>query len=200
MKRVEMSFYKEQKELDKLYAQLERAKKSYEKKLTVAVKYGVDTWDHKQHSDWLKTVETINGMYIAHKEDIKKNEAWWGLFSVTMDIEDIEDRIERAEKRVAKAQEKVQVYYDDIAKIEDIKEKEKLMQKTFEEEKKEWAKDRITLEDRYYGTTPKGNKFIIYGNNGITQRSFHCVTLRVNGETIFTSGEFWRAYAYIKNH
>ena len=200
MKRVEITFTKYQKELEKLNAQLERAKKSYEKKLANAIKLGVDTWNADDHTNWIASVEKINSIYIANKEDIKKNEAWWDLFSAKRAVDEITDSIERAEKRLSKAEAEVNNYREEINKIEDLKAKEEFAKRTFEEEQKEWAKDGIKLEGRYYGVTPSGKTFNIYGNNGFTDRSWHCFTLRINGETIFTSGEFWRAYAIIKKN
>ena len=76
--------------------------------------------------------------------------------------------------------------------------KEELYRLEFEEERKEWLKDGIVLESRYYGMTPSGQRFYIHGNCGMTLRSRHCFTLTINGDTIFTSGEFWRAYSVIK--
>ena len=58
MKRVEITFTKYQKELEKLNAQLERAKKAYNKKLAIARKYGVDRWTSEDRQNWLKTVPT----------------------------------------------------------------------------------------------------------------------------------------------
>ena len=200
MKRVEITFTKYQKELEKLNAQLDRAKKSYDKKLANAVKYGVAEWDADDHTNWIATVEKINNIYIANKEDIKKNEAWWDLYSAKRAVDEITENIERAEKRLSKAEAEVNAYREEINKIEDLKAKEEFAKRTFEEEQKEWTKDGITLEGRYYGTTPSGKTFNIYGNNGFTDRSWHCFTLRINGETIFTSGEFWRAYAIIKKN
>ena len=70
MKRVEITFTKYQKELEKLNAQLDRAKKSHEKKLANAIKYSVDKWDADDHTNWIATVEKINDIYIANKEDL----------------------------------------------------------------------------------------------------------------------------------
>lgn len=200
MKRVEITFTKYQKELEKLNTQLDRAKKSYDKKLANAIKLGVDKWDADDHTNWIATVEKINDIYIANKEDIKKNEAWWNLYSAKRAVDEITESIERAEKRLSKAESEVNNYREEINKIEDLKAKEEFAKRTFEEEQKEWAKDGIQLEGRYYGITPSGKTFNIYGNNGFSDRSWHCFTLRINGETIFTSGEFWRAYAIIKKN
>lgn len=198
MKRVEITFTKYQKELEKLNAQLERAKKAYDKKLTIAKKYGVDGWTSEDRQNWLKTVPTTESGFLINKADEKMNGAWFDLVCAEGEVQDIEGRIERAEKRLEKAECEVQNYYSELDKIADLKAKEELAKKTFEEEQKEWAKDGITLEARYYGITPKGNKFSIYGNSGFTNRAMHCFTLYINGSVIFTSGEFWRAYAMVK--
>ncbi len=197
MKRVEITFTKYQKELEKLNAQLERSKKAYEKKYATAVKCGVAEWTREKYHEWLANVETVN-FFIVNKEDVKLNKAYTDMMYAEMELQDIEERIASAEKRLEKADEKVQQYYAELEKIDDLKAKEELAKKTFEEEQKEWAKDGITLEGRYYGITPKGYKFVIYGNNGFADRSMHCFTLRINGMTVFTSGEFWRAYAMVK--
>lgn len=200
MKRVEITFGRYQKELEKLNDQLERAKKAYDKKYANAVKYGVQDWDSVEHNAWLETTEKTEFAYLINKADIKKNGAWWDLFSAKRQVEDITERIGRAEKRLEKAEQEVQKYYNELDKITDLKAKEEFTQRQFEEEQKEWAKDDITLEGRYYGLTPNGKKFVIYGNDGWTDRSLHCFTLRIDGRTIFTSGEFWRAYAVIKKN
>ena len=130
--------------------------------------------------------------------------------SIMAELEKLNTRLEKAqarlvkkstaaEKRLAKADEKVAEYRAQVEAMEDLKSKEELQKLEFEQEQKEWAKDGITLEYRYTGKTPKGETFLIAGNNGYTERSLHCVTLYIGGETIFTSGEFWRAYAVIKN-
>lgn len=200
MKRVEITLRSYMRELGKLNARLERAEKSYEKKLAAAVKYGVDQWGCDEHNEFIKNAESTQYGFLINKEDIKKNGAWWDLVHVNSELKDVRDTIARYEKRLADAQNEVDKYHAEVAKIEDIKAKEELMKKEFEDEQKEWAKDGITLEHRYYGTTPNGKRFVIYGNNGWTERSWHCVTLKVDGCVIFTSGEFWRAYAYIQKH
>lgn len=64
MKRVEITFTKYQKELEKLNTQLERAKKAYEKKLTIAKKYGVDGWTSEDRRNWLATVPTTESGFL----------------------------------------------------------------------------------------------------------------------------------------
>lgn len=198
MKMVEIAYNKEVKELEKLNARLERAKKAYEKKIETAKKYGVENWDSTDRDKWIETIETTESGFIVNKSDAKINHAWFDMVCAEMEVKDLEKSIARAEKRLESAEIKLDEYHKEVQKIADLKEREKLMQAEFEKEQKQWAKDGITLESRYYGTTPNGKKFSIYANNGNAMRSLHCFTLYVDGETIFTSGEFWRAYAEIK--
>jgi chromosome segregation ATPase len=198
MKMVEIAYNKEVKELEKLNAKLERAKKAYEKKLETAKKYGVENWDNNDYYKWLETVETTKNGFIVNKSDIKINSAWFDMVCAEDEVKDLEKSIARAEKRLENAEIKLDEYHKEVQKITDLKEREKLMQAEFEKEQKQWAKDGITLEARYYGTTPNGKRFYIERNNSETFRSMHCFTLTIDGETIFTSGEFWRAYIEIK--
>ena len=198
MKKIEISFGKYQKELEKLNTQLERAEAAYNKKLAAAQKYGVENWTPDDRHEWVQTVETTASGFFINKADEKKNGAWWDMVCAQSTIEDLKGRIERAEKRLDKAEQEVNEYYAELEKIADLKAKEELMQKRFEQEQAEWKKDGITLTRRYEGFTPQGQQFIIYGNNGFAQRSLHCYQLIIGGQTIFTSGEFWRAYSEIK--
>jgi hypothetical protein len=201
MKRAEITYTRYQRELEKLNARLERAEAAYEKKLATARKYGVENWTSDDRRAWSETVETTQTGFFINKEDEKINMAWWNLTCAESEIEDIKNAIERAEKRLEKSENEVIKYRAELDKIADLKAKEEFAKKEFEEEQKEWAKDGITLEDRYCGLTPTGKRFVIYGNNyGFTNRSLHCFTLRIDGKTIFTSGEFWRAYAVIKRN
>lgn len=198
MKMIEITMNKEVKELEKLNEKLERAKKTYEKKLEIAKKYGVDTWGIKEHNEWLDTIEKTDGFRIANKSDIKKNGAWFDLSIAEDRVVEIEKAIERCEKRLEHAELKVEEYRAEVTKIEDAKKREAMWQEEFEQEQKAWAKDGITLEARYRGLTPSGKHFWIERNHGWSFRSLHCFTLTIDGETIFTSGEFWRCYMEIK--
>lgn len=198
MKMIEITFRKHQKELEKLNAQLERAEKTYEKKLAVAQKYGVAEWTTEDRNEWLQTVPKTDFGYIINKADVKKHGAWFDLSVAENSLKDIKSSISRAEQRMEKSEKAVSDYHKQIEQIADLKQKEELMKAAFEKEQKEWAKDGIILESRYSGLTPQGKRFYIAGNCGITERSFHCFQLTVDGQTIFTSGEFWRAYSEIK--
>ena len=201
MKRVEITYTRYQKELEKLNNQLERAEAAYEKKLATAKKYGVENWTSEDRLAWVETCDRTASGFFINKADEKINGAWWDMILAEGKIEDIKAAIERAEKRLEKSENEVIKYRAELDKIADLKAKEEFAKKEFEEEQKEWAKDGITLEDRYCGLTPTGKRFVTYGNNyGFTNRSLHCFTLRIDGKTIFTSGEFWRAYAVIKRN
>lgn len=200
MKRIEITFNRYQKELEKLNTQLERAKATYAKKFEIAKKFGVENWTSEDRNEWSQTVETTENGFFVNKADGKKNYAWFDMLCAKEEIIRKEQEIERAEKRLEKADTEVQKYYEEINRIADLKEREKLMQENFEKEQKEWLKDGIKLESRYAGITPSGKKFAIYGNHGFTVRSMHCFTLYIQGkDVVFTSGEFWRAYSIIKN-
>ena len=199
MKAIEIRYTAQMNELNKLNIRLEKAEKALEKKRAAAVKYGVADMDPEAYRAWIATVETTELGWIVNKADIKKNGAYHDLCMAEDNVEEIREQIERAEKRFEKVTEQVNKYYEEVEAINDLKEKEALRKLEFEQEQKEWKKDGITLLDRYSGLTPSGKRFSIYGNSGWTERSRHCFTLYVDGNMIFTSGEFWRAYGIVKN-
>ena len=196
-KMVEITYMSEVKELEKLQTRLEKHEAKLVKVQAKAEKLGV-TDDSEAHRAWLATVETRDG-FIVNKADIQKNGVFFDLIGEQSEIADLKRRIEKAEARLAKKQEALEAYNEEIAKVADLKAKEQMMKESFEQEQKEWAKDGIKLEHRYSGETPNGKRFNIYRNSGATLRSLHCFTLMIDGDTIFTSGEFWRAYAVVKN-
>ena len=77
-------------------------------------------------------------------------------------------------------------------------------EKWLKEFKAECLKDGIKVEEvnnRWMnGTTPNGKRFLMEINNGYTLRSFHCYTLKIDRETIFTSGDFSTCYYQLKNN
>ena len=199
MKRVEISYTAKMAELNKLIERLDKAGKALAKKRAIAEKLGVADWNDEEHMEWLRSVPTTENGFIIDKNDVKKNGAWFDLALAQDRMAEIWSKIADAEERLDKAEAELNAYHEEVERIEDLKKKEELFKLEFEQEQKEWAKDGITLKGRYYGTTPQGKKFWIEGNNGFTRRSLHCFTLTIDGETIFTSGEFWRAYGVIKN-
>lgn len=200
MRISEIQYRAEVKEWEKLQARLERQKKALEKAEAKAEKYGVKDWTRADYRAWIETVEVNESYFIKNKADQDKNGAWFDLGMKRDAVEDTEKSIARCEARLEK---KMETFEKDTAEREELEKvagKEELMKLSFEQEQKEWLKDGIILEDRYSGFTPQGKHFIIYGNNfGMTKRSLHCYTLRIAGETIFTSGLFWRCYSVVKN-
>ena len=73
MKRVEITYTKHQKELEKLNAQLDRATKAYEKKLATAKKYGVENWTTADRNEFISNCECTEFGFLVNKSDIKKN-------------------------------------------------------------------------------------------------------------------------------
>lgn len=198
MKRVEIAYNGIANELDKLNARHEKALQTLAKKQAAAEKIGVADMDNAAHAAWIAKVPKTEFGFLTDKNDIKKNGAWFDLVTARRRVEEIEGMIENAAKRFAKAEEAQASYYEELEKVADLKKKEELWKLEFEQEQKEWAKDGITLKGRYYGTTPGGKKFGIERNHGFTERSLHCFTLWIDGEMIFTSGEFWLAYGEVK--
>lgn len=199
MKQVEITYRANMAELEKLNAKLEKAEKAYSKKLAAAQKAGVAEWDDEQHREWMQGIEKTECGFIKNEEDVKKNGAWFDMMMAEDRVAEAKEKIQRAEAKFEKAEEAVNAYHEELERMADLKMKEELWKFEFEEEQREWAKDGITLTGRYTGMTPQGKRFWIYGNHGFTRRSLHCFTLTIDTETIFTSGEFWRAYSVIKN-
>lgn len=197
MKRVMISYAAKMKEVIKLQERLEKAEKKLEKVYATAEKYGVRDWTKEDYLAWMETVEVVD-FTIVNKEDIKKRTAYNDISWVKHDIDDIKRHLDYESRQLEALKEKHDAFCEELKNTEDAKAKEALWEADFEQEQKEWAKDGITLEERYAGKTPKGQRFYIIRNSGYTDRSFHCFTLTVGTQTVFTSGEFWRAYMEIK--
>lgn len=184
-----------QNELNKLLERKFKAEDRYNKKLETAKKYDVDMMSVDEHRAWMNTVPTENG-FIINKEDIKKNTAYFDLNIAINNLNEIIDKIAFTAKKMREQGDKLK---SERQKAEDID-----IEKQRAAVVEEWAKDGITVTGQsnlqIMGTTPKGNDFYIEKNAGMTKRSWHCVTLIINGETIFTSGDISTAYHYIKNH
>lgn len=177
-------------EIEKKSAQLARAQKKLEKKAAAARNLGVlVNWD-----TWCAMRETATAEQCkAHLE-----------YGIAV------DEVKRIEDAISKQQTILEKYSglvtNDNVKTEaaenwirhcDMVEKAKVNIVDI------WAKDGITLNrftfGHFSGTTPNGKSFCMDLNNGMTERSWHCWTLYINGETIFTSGDFCKTYTTIKN-
>lgn len=199
MKRSEIAYRAESNEIEKLTARLAKAETTLEKKIKNAEKYDVLNMTKEEHMAWMKTVETNEMGFMLNKDEIKRNGAWFDLIMARDNVSEIKAKLERAEQRLVKKFETFEKEQEQELNLISAKEKEEIAKRRFEEEQEEWAKDGITLISRYSGLTPSGKKFTIYGNCGWTVRSRHCFTLMIDGNCIFTSGYFWRAYIEIKN-
>ena len=198
MKMIEIKLRSQTAELEKLTAKKERAEAMLQKATAKAEKMGVAEWSMEEYRAYVDTMDSKDG-WFTDKKQIEKKAAWSDRWSAERELNDIIESIERAENRFEKTETEVETYRAKVKSEMDAKAYEELMKVSFEQEQKEWAKDGINLEKRYFGTTPNGKRFWIEGNNGFTDRSRHCFTLTIDGETIFTSGEFWRCYSVIKN-
>ena len=113
MKMVEIRYNKEVKELEKLNARLESAKKAYNKKLETAKKYGVENWTNEDRHEWSKTVEKTENGFLVNNSDIKIVGAWFELQCAKDEVKDVEKAIERAEKRLEHAEMKMNEHFKD---------------------------------------------------------------------------------------
>jgi len=58
----------------------------------------------------------------------------------------------------------------------------------------------ITCGNDAKGYTPAGKKVVWIRNSGWTMRSRYCGTLKIEGETIYTSGSIAKCFAYMINN
>lgn len=162
------------KEIEKLNKSLERNQNLLQKKISKCEKlncnWTMDEWF--EHRDVDATP--------------KQKEAWFEKSCQESEVEDLERRLQNAETRLSKVTGKFEY---------------EAWVKQFTEE---CAKDGILIDENpssnfITGKTPSGKKFMVDINNGMTERSWHCYTLTINGETVFTSGTFATCYQVIKN-
>lgn len=194
-----------EKELNKLYKSLERYIDLYEKKQQKCIKLNCNWTDEEwcQHRD-------------ANDMTDKQYEAYFDMDLQQMYIEDTKNRInkleqtlKKQEQRVKEESEKNEIFMAEYNRLTDaeIKLNQEMVKAEYEAWLKEFKsaclKDGVIVEEAYssmvFGTTPSGKRFSIIPNNGWTERSRHCYSVRVESNTIFTSGEFWRAYSVVKN-
>lgn len=171
------------KELEKLYKRKERLEKLLEKKTAAAEKVGMNI----SNNEFFKVRDNINDKQYA------------AYFELSIARDDLNEVLKKIEKRTVKKE----TTETTVKKIKEQITAEELERRKAEEINR-WYKDGIDVkyltDNHIYGKTPKGKKFSIYSNNGLTDRSRHCFTLTIDGETIFTSGEFYRAYKAVKNN
>ena len=187
------------KEIEKLNKSLERNNARLVKKTAAA---------EKVNANWTREE------WFANRENATPDqyEAYFDMSLVQSEIADLNRRIENANKRLAKVSGVVEADTAAAKEVERVANIENLMHKTAEEKEAEYQKwlaefkaeclkDGIEIDRASYhmvdGKTFNGKKFFLYINSGFTVRSRHCYSLTVDGETVFTSGTFDTAYAYL---
>lgn len=203
------------KEIAKLEERLEKHIARLEKKTAVATK--LDALEYKD--EWDIGEEIRPGVTVRTKENAKKFGAWFDMRGEQHEVEDLKRRLENANNRLEKAMPKAEAdgekreqderanemeskFYRAANSTKSKEEREAEYLAWLEWFKAECLKDGVIVEHAdgwsVGGLTASGKTFWIYGNSGTTLRSWHCYTLRVDGETIFTSGEFSTCYNRIK--
>lgn len=203
------------KDIAKLEERLEKHLARLEKKTAAAAK--LDALEYKD--EWDIGEEIRPGVTVRTKENAKKFGAWFDMRGEQHEVEDLKRRLENANKRLAKAMPKAEAEVEKREQDERANEMETKFynaansKKSKEEREAEYLawlewfkaeclKDGVIVERAdgwsVVGLTASGKNFWIYGNNGFSTRSFHCYTLNIDGETIFTSGEFSTCYNRIK--
>lgn len=168
-------------ELEKLNARRERNIKTLEKKAAIAEKFGMNI----SQKEWFA---------LRDGATPDQSGAYMNLSIARGELEDTEHRIATLTKNGEKVEKTITARRQIISAEE--------AERRAAEEIKRWTDDGITVKrmssNYIVGETPKGKFFRIEGNNGLTERSRHCFTLQIGADTIFTSGEFYRAYGVIK--
>ena len=202
---IEKQVASAEKEVEKLSARLERAKAKAEKARAKAEKLNAveynPIWDTNEE-----------GTIYRKKEYVPFVAAYFDNYSAERDVEEITEALAKANKRLEKLTGKFDEAQEARAEAERVagietnwlsaEERQAEYEKWLAQFKAECAKDGVEIEraDAAFvsGKTKSGKKFFLAINSGFTERSFHCYTLTINGETIFTSGEFATAYRIIK--
>jgi len=194
------------KELEKYNNQLIRRKALLEKKIQKAVKLGAN-WSDEEAREHYDTCT------------YEQRAAWFDL-SITRDsVKEAEEHIENATKRLnailpelaaveAKTQEderieEIKTSFEKRLSLEDYIKAQEEYQRWLKWFKAECLKDGIII-DHYgnhliNGSLKNGKHFSMLINDGYTERSFHCYTLYIDNECIFTSGLFETAYKALRN-
>lgn len=207
MTRDEQKVNSIEKEITKLNERIARAEAKLEKKTAAAEKQNA-IWTQDEHYDLM-----IAGLISPKQEDV-----WFDYFCATRELDDLQDSLARAQKRLAKAtgiyeaNEAKRAQADEIERIgnewieairkQSAEEREREYQKWLAGFKARCAKDGVIIDEASHcmvkGLTKSGKRFWMFINSGVTTRSLHCYSLRIDGELIFTSGDFGTAYARVK--
>lgn len=209
------------KEITKATASLERYTNSYNKKNELCIKLGCDWTDEEYRARQQALRDRHKGEAIiplGNDDDIitvKQNGTWFDRELLKSNIEDAQERLDNAFRRLEKAEAEFAKVESRIEEDKEIAEKElswlSSMAKKEEEYyiwleqfKAECAEDGILIDraDSYAiaGSTVNGKKFYMCINDGWTTRSDHSYSLKINGATYFTSGLFSTGYRYLKKN
>lgn len=200
-----------QKEIEKLQKSLSTHKERLEKKNAKCKSLDCD-WTREEmiyHSE--------------EKNDMTDDQwsAWFNRKCEESEVEDLESRIANANKRLQKVTgvfdkelaENAQQEADTARSNELESYWSAYFSKTPEQRKAEYEawlksfkdeclKDGIKIDDAsnnfISGTSKSGNHFMMSLNSGYTERSLHCYTLVIDGQTVFTSGYFETGYRILK--
>lgn len=221
MTMIEKKMQSLEKEIEKLAKSLDRYTALLEKKTAICDKLGCN-WSDEEYDRRIKQLHARHeGESIVHfgnDDDLitaKQNGAWFDMSLAQDNVEDCRRRIQNAEKRYANAAAKVkeenerdEAFRKEYDRLSDMERKmlaekaEKEYQKWLAWFKAECLKDGIIIKEASnsmaHGNTPSGKSFFFCINSGWTERSFHCYSLRIDGHTRFTSGEFWTCYSAVK--
>ncbi len=210
-----------QKEIDKINTQIQKKQAMIEKNLAKCEKLGCNDWTEDEWLEKRKTLsdkETAKGSFLLEFDKTltqKQDSALWDRSNYQDDMKELKSKLENAEKRMAKATDKL---YEVNLKVEEeqaIEQKEQSFISMWnnqdnKETYEEWLKrfkaecllDGVVIDEAQNnwitGKTKAGKQFLMQINNGLTDRSWHCYTLWIDGEAIFTSGKFSTGYALIK--
>ena len=200
MTRTEQKVNSYSKELDKLFKRRERINGLLKKNIDKLAAHGivVDRFETDIYDTLLEADKAI----------------YWNVCIYENELKDVERSISAVNKNLGKYThmlEEEQMYEAiDAESTKRANYAECLYSKISEEEikqmqeqvRQEWAKDGIIIEEfrdyGLYGTTPSGKHFNTYINNGVTERSWHCYTLFIDGAVMFTSGTIANCYKTIK--
>lgn len=193
-----------EKKLNKLYERLNKNNELLKKKIAKCIALDCN-WTDEEWCSHRDANDMTDSQYNAYfSMGIQQDE----IADIQHSIDCLEKTIKKQEQKVKEDNEKNEAFqaeYNHLSSVE-----VNLNKVMTENEYKEWLaqfkqdclKDGIVVEDAcssfVYGTTPSGKPFMISSNDGYTERSWHCYSVRINGNTIFTSGEFWRAYNTVK--
>lgn len=212
-----------EKEIAKISASLEKSEATLVKKTELCIKLNCN-WTDEEHSEIMKQLHARHEgeaiVWLGNDDDLiteKQNGAWYARSAAEDRVSECKERLEKAEARYAKITEAVRVEnekkeefrkaYEQASEME-----RKMLAEKSEEDYQKWLawfkaeclKDGIVIDyasnNIVGGTTPSGKRFSFYINDGYTDRSWHCYTLRIDCKTVFTSGEYWRCYNTVKNN